>query len=74
MPPRSPIAWMTVLFLVLLAGTGRAAGFVDAAERYVAVPDRPGIGVELREDRLEKFPYRPHTIAPALRADGAVAH
>jgi iron complex transport system substrate-binding protein len=42
MPPRSPIAWMTVLFLVLLAGTGRAAGFVDAAERYVVLPDRIG--------------------------------
>jgi iron complex transport system substrate-binding protein len=33
---------MTVLFLVLLAGSGRAAGFVDAAERYVVVPDRVG--------------------------------
>jgi iron complex transport system substrate-binding protein len=42
MPVRSPIAWMTVLFLVLLAGSGRAAGFVDAAERYVVVPDRVG--------------------------------
>ncbi len=42
MPLRSPIAWMTVLFLVLLAGSGRAAGFVDAAERYVVVPDRVG--------------------------------
>src|SRR5205823_11326291 len=42
MPLRSPIAWMTVLFLVLFAGTGRAAGFVDAAERYVVVPDRIG--------------------------------
>jgi len=42
MPLRSPIGWMTVLFLVLLAGSGRAAGFVDAAERYVVVPDRVG--------------------------------
>jgi iron complex transport system substrate-binding protein len=33
---------MTVLSLVLLAGSGRAAGFVDAAERYVVVPDRIG--------------------------------
>ena len=41
---------------------------------YVLVPDRPGIGVELREDRLGKFPYRSHKIAPARRADGAVAH
>ena len=42
MPLRSPIAWMTFLLLALLAGSGRAAGFVDAAERYVAVPDRIG--------------------------------
>jgi galactonate dehydratase len=41
---------------------------------YVRVPDRPGIGVTLREDRLGDFPHRPHTIAPATRADGAVAH
>jgi iron complex transport system substrate-binding protein len=42
MPLRSPIAWMTVLLLVLLAGPGRAGGFVDAAERYVVLPDRIG--------------------------------
>ncbi len=42
MPLRSPIAWMTFLLLALLAGTGRAGGFVDAAERYVVVPDRIG--------------------------------
>jgi len=42
MPPRSPIVLMTVLLLMLLAGAGRAAGFVDAAERYVVVPDRIG--------------------------------
>ena len=41
---------------------------------YVRVPDRPGIGVELREDRLRDYPFRPHTIATATRADGAVAH
>ncbi len=42
MPLRSPIGWITVLFLSLLAASGRAAGFVDAAERYVVVPDRVG--------------------------------
>jgi galactonate dehydratase len=41
---------------------------------YVIVPDRPGIGVELREDKLSKFPYRPHTITGSFAADGAVAH
>lgn len=41
---------------------------------YVQVPDRPGIGIELREDILSKYPYRPHKITPITRADGAVAH
>jgi len=41
---------------------------------YVIVPDRPGIGVEIREDKLKQFPYRPHTISGNFGADGAVAH
>jgi galactonate dehydratase len=41
---------------------------------YVVVPNRPGIGVDLREDALAKFPYRPHTITGWFREDGAVAH
>jgi iron complex transport system substrate-binding protein len=40
MPLRSRIAWMTVLLLLLGPRPGQAAGFVDAAERYVVVPDR----------------------------------
>jgi iron complex transport system substrate-binding protein len=42
MPLRSPIAWMSFLLLALLSGSGRAAGFVDAAERYVVLPNRIG--------------------------------
>lgn len=42
MPLRSLAAWTTVLALVLLTGAVRAGAFVDAAERYVAVPDRVG--------------------------------
>lgn len=41
---------------------------------YVLVPDRPGIGVDIREDQLSRFPYRPHHIAGAFAADGAVSH
>jgi galactonate dehydratase len=41
---------------------------------YVVVPDRPGIGVEVREDRLAKFPYVPHRVTGSFRADGSVAH
>jgi iron complex transport system substrate-binding protein len=40
MPLRSPVAWITVLLLLFLATPLQAAGFVDAAERYVVVPDR----------------------------------
>lgn len=42
MPQRLPAIWMTVLLLMLAGEPGQAAGFVDAAERYVAVPDRVG--------------------------------
>ncbi|MBV9359267.1 MAG: mandelate racemase/muconate lactonizing enzyme family protein [Chloroflexi bacterium] len=41
---------------------------------YVIVPDRPGIGVDLREDRLGKFPYRPAPVRGWFREDGSVAH
>jgi galactonate dehydratase len=41
---------------------------------YVTVPDRPGIGLDLREDMLDSFPFVPHTINPPLRLDGSVAH
>ena len=39
---------------------------VDPPQReggFVIVPNRPGIGIELREDKLAKFPYRPHQIS-----------
>jgi galactonate dehydratase len=41
---------------------------------FITVPDRPGIGLALREEMLERYPYRPHRIAPPLRLDGSVAH
>lgn len=41
---------------------------------YVLVPQRPGIGVELREEALARFPYRPHTIRGSFAADGSVIH
>jgi iron complex transport system substrate-binding protein len=42
MPLRSLAAWTGLLSFVLFAGTVRAAGFVDATERYVVVPDHVG--------------------------------
>lgn len=41
---------------------------------YIMVSDRPGLGIQLREERLAAFPYRPHRITGAFRADGSVAH
>jgi galactonate dehydratase len=41
---------------------------------YVIVPDRPGIGVEIREEKLAKFPYRPVAITGWFHEDGSVAH
>ncbi|MDP8922714.1 MAG: galactokinase [Chloroflexota bacterium] len=41
---------------------------------YVLVPDRPGIGVEAREEKLAQFPYRPRTITGWFHEDGSVAH
>ncbi len=41
---------------------------------YVCVSDRPGIGMAVRDEILDRFPYRPHRINPPLRTDGSVAH
>ncbi|MEZ4673720.1 MAG: mandelate racemase/muconate lactonizing enzyme family protein [Caldilineaceae bacterium] len=41
---------------------------------YINVPERPGIGLEIREDQLAKYPYRPQRINGYFGADGAVAH
>ena len=41
---------------------------------YFIVPDRPGIGLEIDEARLAKFPYRPKPISGYFQADGSVAH
>ncbi len=36
--------------------------------------DRPGIGLEIREEKLAQFPARPHAIKGWFREDGSVAH
>jgi galactonate dehydratase len=41
---------------------------------YVVVPDRPGIGVEIDEDVLTEYPYRPRKITGDFYEDGSVAH
>jgi len=41
---------------------------------YVIVPDRPGIGLEINEERLAWYPYKGHKIVGSFHADGSVAH
>ena len=41
---------------------------------YVTVPDRPGIGLDLNLDVLERTSFVDHAITPPTRADGSIAH
>ena len=41
---------------------------------YVLVSDRPGIGVEIREEKLSRFPYQGRKIMGSFHTDGSVAH
>jgi galactonate dehydratase len=41
---------------------------------YILVPDRPGVGAEILEDKLAQYPYRPARITGHFHADGSVAH
>lgn len=42
---------------------------------YIVVSDRPGIGIEIDESKLARYPYRAKVIEGAFRhADGSVAH
>ena len=41
---------------------------------YLVVPDRPGIGVEINESKLQNFPYKPRQISGNFGADNAVIH
>jgi L-alanine-DL-glutamate epimerase-like enolase superfamily enzyme len=42
---------------------------------YILVSDRPGIGIEIDESKLGRYPYRAKTIEGVFRhADGSVAH
>jgi galactonate dehydratase len=41
---------------------------------YILVPDGPGIGVEVREDKLGQFPYQPERIKEHFQADGSMAN
>ena len=39
---------------------------------FLVIPDRPGIGVELKPDAVQKCPYRPREVSTRLSVDGSV--
>ncbi len=41
---------------------------------YILVPQGPGIGVEVREEQLARFPFEDRPIMGYFAADGSVAH
>ena len=40
---------------------------------YFKIPDRPGLGVELDEEAMAKYPYENIQYRPRYKADGTVA-
>jgi galactonate dehydratase len=40
---------------------------------YMLLPNQPGIGVEIQEDMLMKYPYKPSEIREVLHKDGSIA-
>ena len=66
---------------VLMENLVSADKFNDMVDRpverqggYLLLSDRPGIGVEIQEEKLAKYPYGPRQITGAFHADGSVAH
>ncbi len=58
--------------------TGVRAEVLDEPMRledgYLAIPERPGLGVDLTEGILEKYPYAPWRRGRPTRADGMLAY
>lgn len=41
---------------------------------HVQPSDRPGLGLNLREEVLSKFPRSTYQVSPGIRSDGSIAH
>lgn len=70
------VAACTPNFLILEHGTGLSRIFKDIVkdpphfkDGYYQLPSKPGLGVEIKEDALSKYPPRPRTILPHLGYD-----
>jgi len=55
-----------------LLGDGLATGLSEQVGGFIAIPDGPGIGVELVPDVERLFPYRPRPIRMRPHEDGSV--
>ena len=55
-----------------LLGHGLATGLTEQQGGFIAIPDGPGIGVELVEGVEKRFPYRPRPIAMRPHVDGSM--
>ncbi len=40
---------------------------------YLVVPERPGLGIELKPGLATRYPYRPRAVETTLHEDGSVA-
>lgn len=47
---------------------------LDLKDGYILLPHGPGIGVEVREEQLGRFPFQEQPITGSFHADGSVAH
>lgn len=45
---------------------------LQVKDGFLLIPDRPGIGIELADDALERFPERPRDVQTRLHVDGSV--
>jgi galactonate dehydratase len=55
-----------------LLGAGVATGLADPIDGFMAIPDGPGIGLELVADVEKKFPMKPRPIRMRAHVDGSV--
>jgi len=46
---------------------------LEIDQGYLRVPEKPGLGVELNEDALRKYPYEPRDLPLLTREDGSIA-
>jgi galactonate dehydratase len=55
-----------------ILGAGMVSGLSEPVDGFIAIPDGPGIGVELAPDIERRFPMKPRPIAMRPHLDGSV--